>query len=156
MLICGGSGVRLNPQLGPNDFIFIEGIVEQLVQLRKQLPCKFELPFNKSWIRPSVVVHFISNIDHVEQCLQAHHVKICFELLQFHFIFIRLNMDLQTAIVLGVILPVSIATVVDLTHTYGQDVLYPPAGPNGTSDMFNFTIIHRGYEPSLDAWYVNG
>ena len=65
-------------------------------------------------------------------------------------------MDLQTAIVLGVILPVSIATVVDLTHTYGQDVLYPPAGPNGTSDMFNFTIIHRGYEPSLDAWYVIG
>ncbi|XP_052760166.1 isatin hydrolase-like [Mya arenaria] len=43
-------------------------------------------------------------------------------------------------------------TVVDLTHTYGPDVLYPPIGPGGTADMFNFTIMHRGYEPSLDAW----
>ncbi|WAR14437.1 hypothetical protein MAR_004542 [Mya arenaria] len=42
-------------------------------------------------------------------------------------------------------------TVVDLTHTYGPDVLYPPIGPGGTADMFNFTIMHRGYEPSLDA-----
>lgn len=40
------------------------------------------------------------------------------------------------------------ATVVDLTHIYGPDVLYPPVG-HGT---FNFTILHRGYEPSLDAW----
>ena len=51
-------------------------------------------------------------------------------------------------------LPVAMTRVVDLTHTYGPDVLYPPVGKNGSADMFNFTIMHRGYEPSLDAWYV--
>jgi len=48
------------------------------------------------------------------------------------------------------VLPTIDATVVDLTHIYGSDVLYPPVGHGS----FNFTIMHRGYEPSLDHWYV--
>lgn len=44
------------------------------------------------------------------------------------------------------------STVVDLTHIYGPDVLYPPVGPNGSADLFNFTIMHRGYNADLDAW----
>jgi len=25
-------------------------------------------------------------------------------------------------------------------------------GPGGTYDMFNFTVMHRGWEPNLNAW----
>ena len=64
------------------------------------------------------------------------------------------NRMLIVSFLLIVMGPVAMARVVDLTHIYGPDVLYPPVGPNGTADLFNFTIIHHGYEPKLDAWYV--
>lgn len=57
-------------------------------------------------------------------------------------------MDHKTVFALLVRLSLCAATVVDLTHIYGPDVLYPPVA-HGT---FNFTVMHRGYEPSLDAW----
>ncbi|KAH3822675.1 hypothetical protein DPMN_124465 [Dreissena polymorpha] len=65
---------------------------------------------------------------------------------------IKVNM-LFFPLLMGVLYSDSVyAKVVDLTHIYGPDVLYPPVGPGGTSNMFNFTIMHRGYEPALNAW----
>ena len=46
----------------------------------------------------------------------------------------------------------TLATVVDLTHVYGDDVLYPPVGPDGTSNMYNFTVMQRGYAELTQSW----
>ena len=62
-------------------------------------------------------------------------------------------MDHTVGVFLVVTLRVSMATVVDLTHTYDENVLYLPQGPEGKTDLFNFTIMHRGYSASLDSWY---
>lgn len=43
-------------------------------------------------------------------------------------------------------------TVIDLTHVYGDDVLYPPVGPGGTSDMYNFTVMQRGWSDLTKSW----
>lgn len=44
------------------------------------------------------------------------------------------------------------ATVIDLTHVYGEDVLYPPIGPGGTSKMYNFTMMQRGPAELTKSW----
>ena len=63
------------------------------------------------------------------------------------------NMDVATCcLVILALTGSSCGTVVDLTHVYGEDVLYPPVGPNGTSKMYNFTIMTRGYAELTHSW----
>ena len=69
------------------------------------------------------------------------------------FRFTAMKVVLSTLCLVGLVtVHTTVATVVDLTHVYGEDVLYPPIGPGGTSKMYNFTILQRGYSEISKSW----